>query len=174
MAGVTPTFKIQWTKQERTTSAVSGDTYEDVFKFFQKKNAAKEEWAKFHHEKPDIAFKTSKSGPITDVVLKVGFVLTMPSWSKSGSLGTKAKAAWDKMMTALAKHEENHRLILVEQSLLFGEKVTAESDLTLAKLKELFKKFPGDVKAAQDKYDGSSKNGVNEGVFLPAPDQVED
>ena len=174
MAGVTPTFKIQWTKKENTTSAVPGNTYEDVFKFFQKKNAANEEWAKFHHERPDVSFKPSKGGPITDVVLKVGYVITMPSWSKAGSLGTKAKTAWDKMMAALAKHEENHRLILVEQSLLFGEKITAETDLSQKKLAELFKKFPGDVKAAQDKYDGSSKHGEKEGVFLPAPDEVAD
>ena len=174
MAGVQPTFKIQWTKKENSTFAVPGNTYEDAFKFFQKKNDAKEEWAKFHHERPDLSFKPAKGEPITEVVLKVGYVITMPSWSKAGSLGKKAKAAWDKMMTALAKHEENHRLILVEQSALFGEKVTGETDLTFKKLSELFKKFPGDVKAAQDKYDGSSGHGEKEGVFLPAPDEVKD
>jgi predicted secreted Zn-dependent protease len=56
--------------------------------------------------------------PITDVTLKVGYTITMPSWSKADSLGKNRRAAWDKMMTALAKHEENHRVILLEQATL--------------------------------------------------------
>ena len=174
MAGVTPKFKIEWTKKDNKTSAVPGNTYEEVFKFFEKKNAAGEEWAKFHHERPDLSFKPAKGEPITEVTLKVGYVITMPSWSKANSLGKNRKAAWDKMITALEKHEENHRLILAEQSTAFAEKVVAETDLTLKKLSELFKKFPGDVKAAQDKYDSATGHGEKEGVFLPAPDKVKD
>ena len=171
---VNPTFKVEVTKKDRKTSAVAGNTYEDVFKFFEKKNAAKEEWAKFSHEKPALSFKPPSGGPVTEVVLKVGFTITMPSWSKASSLGKNRKAAWDKMITALEKHEENHRLILLEQSMLWGETITAESDLTVEKLATLFKPFPAQVKAAQDKYDASSGNGVKEGVFLPAPDKVKD
>jgi len=55
----------------------------------------------------------------------------MPSWSKASSLGKKQKDAWDKMMAALQKHEDNHRQILEDQCKLFGEKVTAQTDLTL-------------------------------------------
>ncbi len=49
-----------------------------------------------------------------------------------------------------------------------------KTDLTLKKLSELFKKFPGDVTTAQEKYDSSSAHGEKEGVFLPAPDKVKD
>ena len=171
---VKPSFKIEWTKKDRKTAAVSASTYEDVFKFFEQKNAAKQEWAKFSHERPDLSFKPAKGTPITEVTLKVGFTITMPSWSKASSLGKNRKAAWDKMIAALDKHEDNHRLILLEQSVLFGEKVTAVDDLSPDKLAELFKQFPGDVTAAQDKYDASSGHGEKEGVFLPAPDKVKD
>lgn len=174
MADVKPSFAIEWTKQDRKTSAVPGATYEEVFKFFEKKNAAKQEWATFSPERPDLSFKPGKGEPITDVVLKVGFTITMPAWAKSGSLGKNRKAAWDKMLAALTKHEENHRLILLEQSLIFGDKITAENNLGLERLRELFKPFSADVKAAQDKYDGSSGHGVKEGVFLPAPDKCKD
>ena len=75
-------------------------------------------------------------------------------------------------MKALEKHEDNHRLILLEQCAIFGEKVSAEKDLTLKKLSELFAQFPKDVKAAQDKYDDATMHGEKEGVFLPAPDKV--
>ena len=174
MACVTPRFKAEWTKKDKKTYSVSGNTYEDAFKFFAKKNASKEEWAAFAHERPGLSFLPAKGEPITDVTLKVGYTITMPSWSKANSLGKNRKAAWDKMMTALAKHEENHRVILLEQSALFGEKITNETDLSLKKLAELFKTFPADVKAAQDKYDASSGHGEKEGVFLPAPDKCAD
>ena len=36
---VTPNFKIKWTKKDSKTYNVPGKTYEDVFEFFQKKNA---------------------------------------------------------------------------------------------------------------------------------------
>jgi hypothetical protein len=174
MAGVKPKFKIEWTKKDNKTASVPGSTYEEMFKYFEKKNASNEEWAKFHHERPDLSFKPAKGEPITEVTLKVGYVITMPSWSKASSLNKKGKAAWDKMMAALEKHEDNHRQILEKQSDLFGEKITAETDLTLKKLAELFKKFPADVTAAQDKYDSATSHGEKEGVFLPAPDKVND
>ena len=174
MAGVTPKFKIAWTKKGKATYSVPGSTYEDAFAFFSKMNAAKKEWAIFHHEKPNVDLLPTKSEPITDVTLNIGFVITMPSWSKAGSLGPKAKAAWDKMMTALAKHEENHRLIFLEEAAKFGEKVTAKTDLTRKVLKPMLDQFSKDVKAAQDLYDGKTGHGEKEGVFLPAPDQVKD
>jgi len=174
MAGVTPKFKIEWTKKDKKTYSVPGSSYEDAFKFFGKKNDAKEEWATFSHERPGLSFLPPKGEPITDVTLKVGYTITMPSWSKASALGKNRKAAWDKMMTALAKHEDKHRGILEDQSALFGEKITKETDLSLKRLAELFKSFAGDVKTAQDRYDASSGHGEKEGVFLPAPDKCTD
>ena len=174
MAGVTPNCKIKWTKKGAATYSVPGSTYEDAFAFFSKRNAEKKEWAIFHHEKPAVDLLPNKGEPITDVILKIGFVITMPSWSKAGSLGPKAKAAWDKMMTVLAKHEENHRLIFLEEAAKFCEKVSAKTDLTRKVLKPMLDQFSKDVKAAQDLYDGKTGHGEKEGVFLPAPDQVKD
>jgi predicted secreted Zn-dependent protease len=174
MAGVSPKFKIEWTKKGKATYSVSGSTYEDAFKFFSKMNASKKEWATFHHETPQIGLVPDKTEPITEVTLKLGYVITMPSWSKASALGPKRKAAWDKMMTALAKHEENHRLIFLEEGAKFGEKVTAKTDLTRATLKPMFAQFSKDVKTAQDLYDSKTSHGETEGVFLPAPDKVVD
>jgi hypothetical protein len=61
MASVTPKFKIEWTKKDKKTYSVSGNTYEDAVKFFGKKSASKEEWAAFSHERPGISFLPAKS-----------------------------------------------------------------------------------------------------------------
>ena len=103
MAGVTPKFKVEWTTKDKKTYSVSGNTYEDAFKFFAEKNASKEEWAAFSHERPGLTFLPAKGEPITEVTLEVGYTITMPSWSKANSLGKNRKAAWDKMMTALGR-----------------------------------------------------------------------
>ena len=84
------------------------------------------------------------------------------------------EAAWHKMMTALAKHEENHRLIFLEEAAKFAEKVTAKTDLTRKVLKPILDQFSKDVKTAQDLYDSKTEHGKKEGVFLPAPDEVKD
>jgi hypothetical protein len=70
---------------------VPGNSYEEMFKFFEKKNAAGEEWAKFHHELPDLSFKPAKGEPITEVTLNVGYVITMPSWAKASSEDSRFK-----------------------------------------------------------------------------------
>ena len=174
MAGVKPKFKLQWTKRDQRTYPVSGATYEEMFKFFAKKNAAREEWGNFHPERPDLSFKPSRGEPITEVTLKIGYTITMPSWSKASALGKKGKDAWDKMMMALDKHEDTHRQILEQQCGLFGDAIERETDLTVKKLADMFKKFPADVKSAQDDYDSETSHGEKEGVFLPAPDKVQD
>jgi len=40
---VKPKFKLQWTKRDQPTYPASGGIYEEMFKFFAKKNAAREE-----------------------------------------------------------------------------------------------------------------------------------
>jgi hypothetical protein len=174
MAGTKPKFIVNWTKRDNQTSAVTGNTYEEMFKFFQKKNASKEEWAKFHTERPALSFKPAKGEPITEVTLSIGYTTAMPSWSKASSLGSKGKAAWDAMMNALKKHEDNHRQILEDEVKKFGALVSAETDLSLKKLSDLFKDFPDDVRKAQEAYDAKTSHGEKEGVFLPAPDKVSD
>ena len=172
MAGVSPNCKIKWTKKGAATYAVPGSSYEDAFDFFSKRNAAKKEWAIFHHETP--AVDLNKAEVITDMTLKIGYVITMPSWSKAGSLGPKRKAAWDKMMTALAKHEDNHRLILLEEAAKFCAKVSAKTDVTRKVLQPMLDQFSKDIETAQALYDGKSGHGEKEGVFLPAPDKLKD
>ncbi len=172
--GVKPKFKMKWDKKDSSTYTVPGKTYEDVFKFFKGKNDKKEEWGKFSPTKPKLGFKPPKGEPITDVVLTMGYTITSPKWPKLKDANKKVKDAWDKMHKALAKHEENHRLILLEECAKFSMKVQAEEDLTFKKLKEFFDAFPGDVKKAQDLYDTKTGHGVKEGVFLPAPDKVAD
>ena len=98
----------------------------------------------------------------------------MPAWSKASALGKNGKDAWDKMMAALDKHEDTHRRILEQQSGLFGDAIERETDLTVKKLVDMFKQFPADVKSAQDDYDSKTSHGEKEGVFLPAPDKVQD
>ena len=44
----------QVTKKGAATYSVPGSTYEDAFAFFAKMNAAKKEWAIFHHETPTV------------------------------------------------------------------------------------------------------------------------
>jgi predicted secreted Zn-dependent protease len=174
MAGVKPKFKIQWTKQDKKTYAVPGSTYDDVYKFFQKKNTSGEEWGKFSPERPNLSFKPSKGEPITEVTLMVGYTITMPAFSKANALGKKAKAAWDKMMKALEKHEDTHRATLEKSCNDFGSQITSKTDLSLKDLQDLFKAFPKDAKTDQDAYDNKTAHGVKEGVYLPAPDEVQD
>jgi predicted secreted Zn-dependent protease len=168
---VQPDFKIKWVEKKKASYTVPGKTYADVFKFFQKKNANKEEWGKFSHTKPGLAFKPAKGEPITDVVLKVGYTITMPKWPKVKSAPEGCQEAWNKMIKALEKHEDNHRLILLEECAKIAHTIGQETDLTRSKMAELFSNFAPDVKAAQDKYDAVTRNGENEGVFLPAPDE---
>ena len=168
---VQPKFKIEWTEKKNTTYTVPGKTYADVFKFFQKKNAAKEEWGKFSHARPGLSFKPAKGEPITDVVLKVGYTITMPKWPKVKTAPKGCQEAWKKMIKALETHEDRHRLILLEECAKFGHEIAHQTNLTKKKLSELFSKFAPDVKKAQDKYDTATKNGEKEGVFLPAPDK---
>ncbi|MGO9255071.1 MAG: DUF922 domain-containing protein [Bryobacteraceae bacterium] len=171
MAGTKAKFNLKWTKTDNKTYAVPGNTYEEMFKFFEKKNAAKEEWGKFHPEIPHLSFKPTKD-PITEVTLEVGYTIVMPSWSKASSIGQKEKAAWDTMMKALQRHEEQHRTIFEFEAEAFGTDLSFETDLSQKKLSDMFKKFPGDVRKAQQAYDSKTANGKNEGVFLPAPDKV--
>lgn len=165
-------FSINYTKKGKATEAVPGKTYEEMFKFFEKKNAAGQEWGKFHTERPNISFKPAKGEPITEVTLDIGWVITLPSWGGASSATAAGKAAWEKMLKALEKHEENHRTILLEQIARFVDRVTDVDDLKLKQLQTLFTQFPKDIKAAQDKYDGATDHGKKEGVFLPAPDKV--
>ncbi len=165
-------FSVNWSKKAEATETVPGKTYDEMFKFFQKKNDAGEEWGKFSPTKPGLSFKPAKGEPITDVVLDIGFTITLPSWAGASKATAAGKEAWDKMLEVLERHEDNHRLILLEEVAKFGNKITAEDALTPKKLQALFGQFPKDVKAAQDKYDGATTHGQKEGVFLPAPDKV--
>jgi predicted secreted Zn-dependent protease len=174
MAGTKPKFTIKWTKRDNKTWPVPGKTYEEMFKFFEKKNAAKEEWAKFHHERPSLSVEPDKSDPITDVTLMVGYTIVMPEWSKATSIGKNRKAAWDKMIAALKAHEGQHRKILEDQAQSFGATITSETDLSHTRLTELFNKFAPNLDKAQKAYDATSWHGVKEGVSLPAPDKVKD
>jgi hypothetical protein len=167
--GVQPSFKIDWTKKDSATYTVKG-TYEDVFEFFKQRNANKEEWGKFSPTKPELAFKPKK-GPIEEVVLKIGYTITLPKWSGYNDAKKSCKEAWDKMFSSLEKHEEGHRLILLEEAAIFGEKVTSQKNLDTKKLAELLKEFSPSVKTAQKKYDDATESGAKKGVFLPAPDQ---
>jgi predicted secreted Zn-dependent protease len=117
-----------------------------------------------------VAFKPNK-GPIQEVVLKLGYTITMPKWSGYNDAKKPCKEAWDKMFSSLEKHEEGHRLILLEEAAIFGEKVTSQKDLDTKKLAELLKDFSPSVDKAQKKYDDATESGAKKGVFLPAPDQ---
>jgi predicted secreted Zn-dependent protease len=145
-----------------------------MFKFFQAKNARREEWGKFHPERITMSAKLDRGEPITEVTLTVGYTITLPAWSKASSLGKKGKAAWDAMMAALKKHEDTHADIFEDQVNKFGAAITSQTDLTNRKLSDLFKNFPAAVKSAQDGYDSRTAHGEKEGVFLPAPDKVKD
>jgi len=174
MAGVKPKFSIKWTQKGSATYPVPGNTYEDAFNFFAKKNAAKEEWGKFSPTVPNLSFKGTKGGPITEVELNIGYTITMPNWPKANSAGKSCQAAWGKMIAALKKHEEKHRSILEDECEKFGKLVEAKTDLDQKTLKPLLDKFTASVRAAQSAYDSQTKRGENEGVFLPAPDKCKD
>jgi Bacterial protein of unknown function (DUF922) len=167
--GAKPSFKVEWTKKDSATYTVQG-SYDDVYKFYEKRNASKEEWGKFSVTKPNIAFKPNK-GPITEVVLKIGYTITMPKWSGYNDAKKSCKEAWDKMFSSLEKHEDGHRLILLEEVAIFGEKVTSQTDLDQKKLAELLKDFSPSIDKAQKKFDDATDHGAKKGVFLPAPDQ---
>ena len=170
--GTKSKFSIKWTKKDNKTWAVPGNTYEEMFKVFQQKNAANQEWAKFQHEQPGISFLPANKDPITDVTLMVGYTIVMPQWSKASALGGNRKAAWDKMMAALKAHEDHHRMILEQQAQSWGATITSQTDLSHQKLAQIFKDFAPNVDKAQKAYDASTAHGAKEGVFLPAPDTV--
>lgn len=167
--GAKPSFKVEWTKKDSATYTVKG-SYEEVYKFYEKRNASKEEWGKFSTTKPQLSFKPTK-GTIEEVVLKIGYTITMPKWSGYNDAKKSCKEAWDKMFSSLEKHEDGHRSILEEEVKSFGEKVKSQTNLDQKKLGELLKEFSPSVNKAQKKFDDSTGSGAKKGVFLPAPDQ---
>jgi hypothetical protein len=172
MAGTKPKFKLVWTKKDNKSETVSAATYQDVYDFFKKKNAAKQEWGRFHPEGMQVVGDPARGEPILGVTLKIGYTIFMPTWAKRNAATKKEQAAWDAMLGVLAKHEDSHRIIMEKQISAFQSAVEAETDLSNKKLGELVKQFTKDLEAAQDDYDTKSGHGVKEGVFLPAPDEV--
>jgi hypothetical protein len=172
---VSPKCQVKWSKTGSTTEKISAKTYDDLFKVFQKKNAAKEEWGRFSMvpKKPAIAFKPNDGGPITDVVLTWGYETMLPKWDAPKN-NPKAKAAWDTMIKALEKHEEKHRLFMLEQVAMFSEKVINSQDLSKAQLATLLGEMTAGITKAQKEFDDRTANGEKEGVFLPAPDKVKE
>lgn len=169
---VKPTLKVKWTKKDKATYTISAKDYEGLYKFFEAKNKKKEEWGKFSVTTPAVSFKPPKGNPITEVVLKIGHTTTLPKWPKYSKVSKDAQKAWDAMYKALEKHEERHRLILLEQVAKFAAKVEAKENLDIKGLQKLLKDFSPDVEKAQKKYDDATSHGEKEGVFLPAPDKV--
>lgn len=172
MPGTKAKFKLVWTKRDNKTEAVAGATYQDVFDTLKKKNAAKQEWARFHPEPMQVIGDPAKGEPIVGVTLKFGYTIFMPKWAKQSAATKKEQAAWDKMIAVLEKHEDNHRAIMEKQIGIFQKAIESETDLSNNKVGELIKTFKKDLKDAQDDYDNRTGHGSKEGVILPAPDQV--
>lgn len=170
MADTTTTdFSVKWGTREIGTYPVPGDTYEDVYKFFQKKKQQRYDWVvvSFGH-----SIEMDRNRPPKEVAIKVSYSISLPVWSKASSLKGKAKTAWQNMILAAQKHARKHVDIIEDEVEKLTKLVDKEKDTT--KWTGLYRNFATVVKKAQDAYDSRTGYGEKEGMMLPPPEKVKD
>lgn len=165
--------QIKWLRKKKQSPSLKAKTYSDLHKLIAKKKAdgnpiGEFEWDEFRYD----AFADKATGRIAKVVVRAGWVMTVPKWAGAGKAEPKQKAAWDKAIAALARHEETHRLFHLEALARFSAQLEAMEDPAPEDIEAAFRQMIADHDAEQTAYDGRTTHGVKEGAFLPAPDAL--
>jgi len=160
-------FTVKWGSRSISTYSVPGNTYEEVFKFFQNKKHKREDWVKvtFSH-----SINMDVNKPPKEIWLKMAYTIEMPEWSKVSSQTAKAKTAWRTMVTAAKKHAQKHAALFEDEVDKLCKATDKEADFR--KWSGLYRQFAETLKKAHESYDSRSANGEKEGVMLPPPDKV--
>jgi predicted secreted Zn-dependent protease len=100
---------------------------------------------------------------------RVDIILTptirLPRLQVSGEkpLSPKAQKEWDRMLTALKTHENNHDKIARRRASVIRNSLVGKKE---SQLGDKFEKAVGKAQKAHDKYDKKTQNGKTEGVKL--------
>lgn len=161
--------KIKWTKKKTLNPSLKAKNYAGLFDEIKKKKTKGNPIGEFDWE--DFTFKAfgDKSGTIKKVELSAGWTMTIPKWPAKGKAKAAEKAAWEKAIAALAKHEETHRLYHLEAIAKFATALGKLESPTMADIEAEFEKLKTDHKKEQSAYDSRTKHGVSEGATLPHP-----
>ena len=105
------------------------------------------------------------AGRATRVDITLTPTIRLPSLQVSGKkpLSPKAQKEWDRMLTALKTHENNHDKIARRWASVIRNSLVGKKE---SQLEDKFTKAVGKAQQAHDKYDKKTQNGKTEGVKL--------
>ncbi|MBN2394142.1 MAG: DUF922 domain-containing protein [Anaerolineae bacterium] len=137
---------------------VEGSTLEEVAKQLDPK-----EWGRctYHY---DYSYETLR-GRTTKVDITLKLTILLPRWTGEGwkKASSAAKKAWQRMMTALEKHENGHADIARKWAPVFKQRLLKQRE---NRLQTRFNQTLRKVKKENKQYDQKTKHGQNEGVTL--------
>lgn len=105
------------------------------------------------------------AGRATRVDITLTLTIRLPRLQVSGKkpLSPKAQKEWDRMLTALKIHENNHDKIARRRASVIRNSLVGKKE---SQLEDKFTKVVGKAQQAHDKYDMKTQNGKTEGVKL--------
>ena len=108
-----------------------------------------------------------RGDPVTRVTVTARPVITMPEWREYDSASPEMQGEWDRMIVALARHEQGHDDILRREAAAFRDEVNALSPppdrrATRRMASDLLRRHA----TAQNGYDRTTNHGQRDGVDL--------
>jgi predicted secreted Zn-dependent protease len=105
------------------------------------------------------------AGRATRVDITLTPTIRLPRLQVSGEkpLSPKAQKEWNRMLTVLKKHENNHDKIARRRASVIRNSLVGKKE---SQLGDIFEKAVGKAQQAQDKYDKKTQNGKTEGLKL--------
>lgn len=103
----------------------------------------------------------------TGLVITAAPTIAMPKWPGASKLKGQEKKDWQKMMTALKKHEDSHHKKWKKAAEDFKKAREKAGDFPKKDVAKTMKAFFTKAQGVMDKYDGSTNHGESEGVTLP-------
>jgi Bacterial protein of unknown function (DUF922) len=129
------------------------------------------------HPKFDIKMNASDKSVKSVTILADG-TIKLPAWPQAKSLGGNTLKEWKRFLAQLDKHEEGHRLILLESIASVAEEAQKWYDAKIAngevpdgyELDKLYKDewFGKFYDPPQDKYDADTEDGKTQGAWFEA------
>jgi hypothetical protein len=158
---------------KRTTFNLKGKTCNEVVDELNKKFPG-------HftaHPTFDITMNSSDMS-IKTVTIGANGSIKMPAWPRAKSLGGNTLKEWKRFLEQLDKHEEGHRLILLESIAIIADEAQKWYDEKIEKGEvptgqDLDKKYDDEWYGLywdppQDKYDHDTENGKTQGAWFEA------
>ncbi|HSS08854.1 MAG TPA: DUF922 domain-containing protein [Acidimicrobiales bacterium] len=143
---------------ERVTYNVSGATLRDVAgAIAHLPEAGSTEWF------PHYDYNSDERGAVTEVNVRVGWRVTLPSWVGYDGACQLERDEWDRFFAALDAHEQGHidvatgHLSVLDELMLGGSAHQAGV---------VFEQALQQLQAASDAYDQSTDHGRNTGTII--------